>query len=188
MSKIFITSDLHFCHNKPFIYEPRGFSSVYEMNEEIIRRWNEVVSWDDTVYLLGDVMLNNNYEGCKYLNRLAGNIYILTGNHDTLTRIQEYVNIRPTILHLGLAYILKYQGYHFYLSHYQTITTNFDDDKPLRRKILNIHGHTHSKEIFSSQYPGCYNCALDAHNCFPISLDKIISDYNDFYTTFQGQK
>ena len=117
MSKIWISSDTHFCHNKDFIYKPRGFNSVYEMNETIVKNWNSVVNWDDEIYLLGDVMLNNDEEGCKYLNRLAGKIYILGGNHDTANRIQQYVNIRPTILYLGLANIIKYQGYHFYLSH-----------------------------------------------------------------------
>ena len=35
MDNVWITSDTHFCHSKPFLYEPRGFSSVEEMNEEI---------------------------------------------------------------------------------------------------------------------------------------------------------
>ena len=33
---IYFTSDWHFCHNKPFIYESRGFKSIEEMNEIII--------------------------------------------------------------------------------------------------------------------------------------------------------
>ena len=35
MSKIWFTSDLHFCHDRDFIYGPRGFKSVQEMNEAI---------------------------------------------------------------------------------------------------------------------------------------------------------
>lgn len=31
MSNIFITSDLHFNHNKDFIWKKRGFSNVNEM-------------------------------------------------------------------------------------------------------------------------------------------------------------
>ena len=99
MSRIWISSDPHFCHDREFIWKSRGFNSVHEMNEVIINNWNSVVSWDDEVYLLGDIMLNNDAEGIRCLNRLAGKIYILTGNHDTTNRIQEYVNIRPTIHH-----------------------------------------------------------------------------------------
>ena len=38
MSKIFLTSDSHFNHNKDFIYERRGFNSIEEMNEKIIEK------------------------------------------------------------------------------------------------------------------------------------------------------
>ena len=31
---IWFTSDTHFFHNKNFVYEPRGFTSVEEMNKE----------------------------------------------------------------------------------------------------------------------------------------------------------
>ena len=176
MGKIWISSDTHFCHDKEFIWGPRGFNSVNEMNESIIKNWNSVVNWDDEVYLLGDCMLNNNAEGLKCLNRLAGKIYILTGNHDTTTRIQEYVNIRPTILHLGLAYILKYEGYHFYLSHYPVLCGNYDDkDKPLKKKLISLCGHYHTKDPFIDWNKDLiYHCELDAHNNMPICIDDII--------------
>ena len=117
MGKIWLTSDLHLGHDRNFIWDPRGFNSVEEHDETIIKNWNELVSPDDTVYCLGDLMLNDNEGGCRKLNQLNGKIYILYGNHDTATRVQLYANIRPNILGLGLAYILKYKGYRFYLSH-----------------------------------------------------------------------
>ena len=46
MSKIWLTSDLHFLHNKEFLYKPRGFDSVEEMNEAIIERHNVLVEED----------------------------------------------------------------------------------------------------------------------------------------------
>ena len=57
MGNIFLTSDLHFGHNKEFIYKVRGFNSIEEMNEAIIERWNSVVNNDDDVYVLGDFIL-----------------------------------------------------------------------------------------------------------------------------------
>lgn len=182
MSKIWVSSDPHFCHNKEFLYKPRGFDNVYEMNEKIIENWNSVVSWDDEVYLLGDIMLNDDAEGCHCLNRLAGKIYILTGNHDTATRIQEYVNIRPTIFHLGLAYILKYNGYRFYLSHYPTLVGNYDDNtKFLNKRLINLCGHSHYQNKFQDMDKGLiYHCELDAHNCFPVEIDQIIEDIKNY--------
>lgn len=59
MSKIWFTSDTHFCHDRGFLYEPRGFTNVEDMNEAIVQRWNSVVAPEDTVYHLGDAMLND---------------------------------------------------------------------------------------------------------------------------------
>ena len=53
---IFYTADLH------FLYEPllssRPFATVEEMDETLIRNWNETVSLDDTVYLVGDIAVS----------------------------------------------------------------------------------------------------------------------------------
>ena len=56
---IWIISDTHFNHNKEFLYSPRGFNSVEEMNHAIVTLWNECVNDDDIVYHLGDVCLGD---------------------------------------------------------------------------------------------------------------------------------
>lgn len=181
MGKIWLCSDLHFGHNKPFLYEPRGFKTIEEHDAAIIKNWNELVSWDDEVWLLGDCMLNDNEGGIRKLNQLAGKIYIIAGNHDTTNRIQMYANIRPTILTMGLAYILKYQGYHFYLSHYPTLCSNHDDDKPLKRQMICLCGHKHTTDKFCDMDKGIiYHVELDAHENKPILLDDIIEDIKKY--------
>ena len=87
MNKIWITSDLHFGHQREFLYEPRGFTSIYDHDEEIIKNWNSVVDIDDDVYILGDIMLNDNEYGIKLFKRLKGKIHIIRGNHDTDARM-----------------------------------------------------------------------------------------------------
>jgi calcineurin-like phosphoesterase family protein len=181
MGKIWLCSDLHFGHNQPFIYEPRGFKTIEEHDRTIIQNWNELVSWDDEVWLLGDVMLNDNEGGIRKLNQLAGKIYILAGNHDSTNRIQMYANIRPTILTMGLAYILKYQGYNFYLSHYPTICSNYNSDRPLKQQMINLCGHYHTQDRFKDMDKGIiYHVELDAHNNKPILLDNIIEDIKKY--------
>lgn len=181
MPRIFITSDLHLGHDREFIWGPRGFNSVEEHDRAIIENWNSIVGWDDEVFLLGDCVLGDSGLGCRKLNQLAGKIYIIAGNHDTSTRIQMYANIRPTILTLGLAYILKYQGYRFYLSHYPTLTANNDFEKPLKRQTINLCGHSHSNDKFSDMNKGLiYHVELDAHDNKPILLDTIIEDIKNY--------
>ena len=181
MPRIWLTSDLHFGHDKDFIYKPRGFQSIEEHDQAIIKNWNSLVSWDDEVWCLGDCMLNDNEGGIRKLNQLAGNIYILAGNHDTSTRIQLYSNIRPTIHTMGLAYILKHKGYSFYLSHYPTLTSNLDDEKPLNRRVINLCGHVHTQDKFSDMDKGLiYHVELDAHDMKPVLLDDIIENIKNY--------
>lgn len=189
MNKIYLTSDPHFCHNQPFIYEPRGFSSVHEMNEQIIKNFNEVIDWTDDLYILGDCFLNNNEEGMSYMRRLPGKKHIIWGNHDTAAR-QELMQLENFDC-LGYANVLKYGGYHFYLSHYPTLTSNYDVDKPLKRRMINLCGHSHTKDKFQDMkmHLGLiYHVDLDAHNCYPVLLDDIIEDIQSFLdkkNTFQ---
>ena len=56
MSKVFFTSDLHFGHTNVITLDKRPFSSVEEMDEELIKRWNKKVGKGDLVYVLGDMI------------------------------------------------------------------------------------------------------------------------------------
>ena len=174
MNKIWFTSDLHFCHDREFIYGPRGFNSIHEMNEAIIKNFNEVMDWADELYILGDCFLNNNEEGAKFLSRLPGMKYVVWGNHDTDARkvIMEDMGINI----LGFAHQQKFNGQSFYLSHYPTLTSNLDENKDIKARTLNLFGHTHSKNKFYEGRPYMYNVALDAHNCYPVEINTIISD------------
>ena len=53
MGNIYFTSDLHFGHNRDFIFGPRGFTNVQDHDETIIKTWNALVQPDDNVYILG---------------------------------------------------------------------------------------------------------------------------------------
>lgn len=171
---IFFTSDLHFSHDRGFLYEPRGFNSIEEMNETVINNWNSVVSNEDTVYILGDLILNDNEKGIECLNRLNGIKKFVIGNHDTDTRVQLYQD--NGLECLGYATVIKYEKYHFYLSHYPTYSSNLEKDDRLTQHMINLYGHTHQKTNFYQDIPFMYHCGLDSHNNYPVSIDQIIED------------
>lgn len=177
MSKVWFSSDTHFCHDRGFVYEPRGFSSVEEMNEAIVQRWNSVVAPEDTVYLLGDVMLNDNVKGIEFLKQLNGQIHILNGNHDTKSRIALYADC-PNVIDTNIyAWVIEYRGgYTFYVSHYPTMTSNLDNDAPLKKHVINLYGHTHQKTNFYQDTPFMYHVGLDSHDCYPVEIETIIAD------------
>ena len=148
------------------------------MNKIIIKNFNEVVSKEDDLYLLGDIFLggpNSVESGMELFNQLPGKIHLIWGNHDTARRSNAMIK-NPNVIDFGLANVFKYHKYHFYLSHYPSATSNFDDGKPLKQKVLCLSGHTHSKNKFDIR-TDAYNVAVDAHNCFPVSIDEIINDF-----------
>lgn len=173
MSKIYITSDWHFCHNKPFIYEPRGFSNIDDMNKTIIEHHNSVVTPEDDVYVLGDLVLGDTEKGIKCFNQLNGKFHIVRGNHDTDCRWQLFLQ-NAKVVEAQNAIYLKYGGYHFYLSHYPTQTSNFDIDKPLKQRLINLCGHSHTQDFWLDwkQHP-IIHCEVDVNDCYPIDLDVI---------------
>ena len=174
-NKIWICSDWHFNHDKPFVWQYRGFSSVEEMNQEIIRRHNEIVSEEDEVYILGDCCMGSDLKTNKELiSCLHGQKYFIIGNHCTTHRVEMYKELGEV---LGYATMLKYKKYSFYLSHYPSITGNFDYDKPLRQQVISLCGHSHTQNPFADIDKGLiYHCELDSHNCYPILLDDIIEE------------
>lgn len=173
---IWLTSDLHFSHQRDFLYEPRGFESVQEMNKAIVENWNKVVQPNDDVYVLGDLMLNDNDEGTCLVKQLKGNIHIILGNHDTDSRIELYKTFW-NVKSIEYATRLEYNGYHFFLSHYPTLCSNHDSDKPLKRRCISLCGHTHTPDCWADWDTGLiYHCELDAHHNTPVALDTIIND------------
>lgn len=79
---IYFTSDTHFFHNNIIRFCNRPYSSVEEMNEDLITRWNNVVQPEDEVYHLGDVGLGSPKKLTSILQRLNGKIYLIKGNHE----------------------------------------------------------------------------------------------------------
>ena len=173
--KIWFTSDLHFGHQKEFLWGPRGFKSSQEHDEAIIRNWNSVINSDDEVYILGDLMLGDNEYGLNCIKRLAGHIHIILGNHDSETRAALYLHC-PNIETIDYAREEKFGKNYFFLCHYPVITANYDDQKAWAKHLINLHGHTHSQAKFYNNNPYMYNVSLDAHNNYPIEINEIIED------------
>lgn len=173
MNNVFVTSDLHLFHNKSFIYEPRNFNSVEEMNTTIVNNWNSVVSAEDDVYVLGDLMLNDNERGLELIKTLNGKIHVIRGNHDTNTRMELYKTC-DNIVEVCEAKFLKHKKQNYFLSHFPCLTSNCDEDKPLNARIISICGHSHVKDVFADWDKGLIvHAEMDTNNCTPWLLDTL---------------
>jgi calcineurin-like phosphoesterase family protein len=176
MGNIWITSDLHFGHDKPFIWEDRGYSSVEEMNKEQLRKFNEKVQPEDDVYICGDLMLGGDV-GKSWITQLNGKIHIVLGNHDTNSRAEWYREL-PQVVEIVYATMIKANGRHWFLSHYPTMTANFGT---LNGQPVNLAGHTHSPDKWENINTGTYNIAVDAHNGYPVNIEDIAKEIKEYF-------
>lgn len=69
---IYFTADLHFYHEKIIKHTKRPFHSVEEMNKILIKKWNDKISCDDEVYILGDFTLKGAETASAILYSLKG--------------------------------------------------------------------------------------------------------------------
>lgn len=186
--EIFLTSDTHFMHDVDFLYEPRGFTNIEDMNEAIVERWNKIVKSGDIVYHLGDTMLKDTARGCELMKRLNGQIFLIWGNHDSDARKNAIFENCPNVIGGWYAYVIKHNKMNIYLSHYPTITANYDE-KHFSQHVLNLHGHTHQQKNFMyPNNPFCYHVGMDSHNCTPVHIDEVMADVRQRWQDLQTLK
>lgn len=173
---IYLTSDLHIGHDKEFIWKARGFNSIEEHDTAILLHCNEIIGPEDELYILGDLaMSGDEKEWNRIYNQLVcQNVHYIQGNHDTNYKMDLYDGYGFNFH--GYADMIKYQKKAFYLSHYPTMVENKEDKKFL----WNLSGHTHSKNKFEYGQYHIYNVAVDAHNCYPVSIEDIIKDIRNY--------
>ena len=82
----FFTSDHHFGHKRIIELAKRPFTSVDEMDEYMIVRWNDRVKPGDTIYHVGDFAFTDHD---PYLRRLNGQKFLVPGNHDHSNRVKK---------------------------------------------------------------------------------------------------
>jgi calcineurin-like phosphoesterase family protein len=138
MPAVFLTSDTHFGHagvckfvEKDGVTKVRPWTDPDEMDEEMVKRWNETVRPNDKVYHLGDVVINR--KSLSIMSRLNGDKVLIRGNHD-IFRDDEY-----------RLYFRELRAYHvmngMILSHIPL------HEASLGRFGVNIHGHLHSNRV-----------------------------------------
>lgn len=84
---MFFTSDTHFRHTNIIKYSNRPYANVQEMDEALIRNWNDKVGMNDTIYHLGDFTFSD--DAANILRRLNGKKHLILGNHDHNPRLEH---------------------------------------------------------------------------------------------------
>lgn len=74
--------DPHIGHANVIRLDGRPFSSVEEMEVEIVRRWNERITPQDTVNIIGDFSWKTSGGWIPVIQELKGRKVLVRGNHD----------------------------------------------------------------------------------------------------------
>lgn len=173
---IYLTSDLHFCHDKPFLYEQRGFENIDDHNKQVVANMNSVVTNEDELYILGDVIMGDQEKALSYLKQLNGKKTIILGNHDTNRKIEEYKKLGIDCVY---AMPLKYGKYRLMLCHYP-MKLFPDWSKPVIKSMWCLCGHVHTKNKYEDIEIGSYHVELDAHNNMPVSIEEVLDDLRGY--------
>ena len=178
MPSVFLTSDTHFGHAGVCRFtdsntgeKMRPWTDPDEMDEEMVKRWNETVKPTDKVYHLGDVVINR--KALKIMHRLNGDKVLIRGNHDIFKDDDYREHFRELrAYHVMNGMILSHIPLH---------------PESLGRFGVNIHGHTHSNRVMTwhptKQHPVVdprYHCVCVEQTDFrPILFEDVIQKIKD---------
>jgi len=173
---IYFTSDTHFFHNNIIKACNRPFASVEEMNDGLIKNWNNTVSPKDTIYHLGDFAFCKGDKAIEVVKQLNGHKHLVFGNHDKMFRKnQEFLSFFESFgdikeIKLPIDTLRKYSY-------------------PMRRKIVmchyamrvwnhshygSIHLFGHSHNTMKESNGLSLDVGVDAWNYKPVSIEEII--------------
>ena len=145
MPSVFLVSDTHFGHTgvcrfvrNDGVTKLRPWDTAEEMDEFMVKAWNERVRPNDKVYHLGDVVINRKALGI--MRRLNGDKVLIRGNHD-IFRDDDY---REHFRELRAYHVMN----GMILSHIPI------HSESLGRFGVNIHGHLHANRVMLPGFNG----------------------------------
>ena len=175
--KTWFTSDTHLGHANIIRYCNRPFKNVDEMNETIVKNWNERVKPEDLVYFAGDFCFRNSpggkagegevHKADYYRKQLNGDIVFIKGNHDRNNSLKT--NIERVII--------RYGGHKICLVH-NPIHIDFSYS-------FNFVGHVHEKwkfkkMKFASDQTNVVNVGVDVWNFRPVNFEEIMRGFKQW--------
>ena len=167
MPSVFLVSDTHFGHAGVCRFTDSGtgekirpWTDSAEMDEAMVKMWNETVGPKDKVYHLGDVVINRKSLGI--MRRLNGDKVLIRGNHD-IFRDGEY---REHFRELRAYHVMN----GMILSHIPL------HPESLGRFGVNIHGHLHTGRVMvDGKVDTRYHCVCVEQTDFrPILFEDVM--------------
>lgn len=173
--KEFFTADLHLNHANiagPSISNWdsgfRDFKTIDQMNEEIIRKINETVGQDDTLYIIGDLCFGDHTLTPMWRKRIiCKNVIWLKGNHD-----KKQDHYAKYFTYAGDVAMITIDKQKIFMSHYKHAIWEGS-----HKGFWHLYGHSHAAAedwvIGKSMDVGIDNARKLLGEYRPFSFDEI---------------
>lgn len=158
---IHFIQDTHFDDANIIKFEGRPFGSVGQMNEILIRNWNDAIKEGDEVWV-SDFMNERQENPKKRLNeileRLKGTVVLIRGNHDCMSDL-DYLDA-------GISKVYDYPTIldGFYIVSHEPEYVNMNSP------YANIFGHVHGNPSYLSVSPRSMCVSAERIGYRPISF------------------
>lgn len=180
----FFTADHHFGHANIIGYAGRPFDDVDKMADFFVRTWNEEVSDEDEVWVLGDVALGKLPDSLSLIELLQGRKVLVPGNHDRCWQgHKKFEKARQQYLDAGFAEIvdnpdpIMVAGERVLLSHFpyrgsgdHGSVERYPEWRPTDHGNWLLHGHVHEKWRIRGRQ---INVGVDAWGAHLLSLEQV---------------
>ena len=163
-------ADTHFGDERIMKLSRRPFSNVVEMDNALLKNWNDIVSDEDTVYILGDFAADDYTAGV--VKRLKGKKVLLLGNHDNVLSLSTLENFEK----VDKILTIEEDGKFVCLCHYPLVS--------YANSIYggyHLFGHIHNNENdraykIMKGFKRAFNCGVDENDFKPKTLMQFIGD------------
>ena len=156
--RVFVIADTHFGHANIIQYCNRPFNSVEEMDEAIIKNWNETVSNKDTIIHLGDFGLGNKEYIRGIIERLNGKKILVLGNHDNW----KESFYKESGFHTVSRFPIIYDGF-YVMSHAPLLLSD-------KLPFMSCYGHIHTDERYHTRTANTLCACVERHGYRPVLL------------------
>lgn len=156
----YFISDLHFGHKNILEHCDRDFASVEEMDSTYIDAWNSVVRNQDRVFVLGDFSFYDTEKTQQILNKLAGQKFLIKGNHDRSKILKKLKGFTNVVDYLELKYENEGRQEMVCLSHFPILSWH-----QRAKGAWHLHGHCHGSLVL----PDCLKTA----RIFDVGVDNL---------------
>ncbi len=175
----YYAADFHIGHINSISFNNRPFNDIEEMEESIIKNWNNKVTEEDDIWILGDMAYRYKGDFSEVLVKLKGKKHLIVGNHDT--KILKNEKVRAMFESIDVYKEIVDNGRMVVLFHYPILEWN-----RFYRDSIHIYGHIHNNtdmdtyQIMKNR-KNAYNAGVDVIGFEPCTLDEVIEKNEKFF-------